>query len=276
MNDPQLIIYTDLDGTLLDAGTYSDEISKPLIKELQRQEIPLVFCSSKTRTEQQVYIKKFHIDDPFIAEGGSAIFVPKHCFEFSFKYDRLIQQYYIIELASQFSVVSQKIKEFKDLGLPIKSYYDMTPYQISALTNLDIMSAKKAKEREYQETVVLYGTADENERIIKLIKEDGFNVSSGGRFFGVSMGGDKGKAVLVLNQLYKRKFGQIKTVAIGDSLNDESMLREVDLAYLVKKQNGEWEDMSLKGLTRIPSIGPQGWKRAINSLIGKTENNLLS
>ncbi len=45
----KLIIFTDLDGTLLDLHTYSFEKSLPGLGLLRQKNVPLVFCSSKTR-----------------------------------------------------------------------------------------------------------------------------------------------------------------------------------------------------------------------------------
>ncbi|MGH7828798.1 MAG: HAD hydrolase family protein, partial [Candidatus Binatia bacterium] len=46
-----LIIITDLDGTLLDESTYSFQASLPAIQRVTSQGIPLILCSSKTRSE---------------------------------------------------------------------------------------------------------------------------------------------------------------------------------------------------------------------------------
>ena len=54
------ILFTDLDGTLLDGRTYSFEKAKPALEAIQRLRIPLVFVSSKTRGEIEVYRKLFY------------------------------------------------------------------------------------------------------------------------------------------------------------------------------------------------------------------------
>ena len=41
------IVFTDLDGTLLDLKSYSYARSREAVEFLQNREIPLVFCSSK-------------------------------------------------------------------------------------------------------------------------------------------------------------------------------------------------------------------------------------
>ncbi|MCK5421566.1 MAG: HAD-IIB family hydrolase, partial [Deltaproteobacteria bacterium] len=69
------MVFTDLDGTLLEHETYSSEAAIPAINALKEKNIPLIFCTSKTRAEIeeiQFQLKNIH---PFISENGGAIFI---------------------------------------------------------------------------------------------------------------------------------------------------------------------------------------------------------
>ena len=55
---------------------------------------------------------------------------------------------------------------------------------------------------------------------------------------------NKGKAVLLLKELFSKKFTQIKTVGVGNQLNDLEMLETVDIPFLIAKPEEivkEWE-----------------------------------
>ena len=77
---------------------------------------------------------------------------------------------------------------------------------------------------------------------------------------------DKAKAVKELIKLYKRKFKTIKTIALGDSLNDLPMLKEVDDAYLVQKRDKSYEKDKFK---HAKGIGPEGWNKAVLEIINE-------
>jgi len=47
----KLIIFTDLDGTLLDYSNYSFEPVLPALQLLKEKDINLIICSRKTRKE---------------------------------------------------------------------------------------------------------------------------------------------------------------------------------------------------------------------------------
>jgi len=78
----KIIIFTDLDGTLLDNSSYSFEAALPALQLIKEKNIPLIICSSKTRKEIEHYRKKLYNLHPFISENGGGIFIPKGYFNF--------------------------------------------------------------------------------------------------------------------------------------------------------------------------------------------------
>ena len=69
-----LLIFSDLDATLLDHNTYSFKEAVPALKLIKKREIPLILSSSKTYEEMIVIRKKLNNHDPFIYENGSGIY----------------------------------------------------------------------------------------------------------------------------------------------------------------------------------------------------------
>ena len=93
------IIFTDLDGTLLDSKTYSYEKSLAAISRLMKNGIPIIFCSAKTRAEQEIYRRELGLFHPFVVENGGAIFIPRAYFPFPFDYHKAVDDLLTIELA---------------------------------------------------------------------------------------------------------------------------------------------------------------------------------
>ncbi|MCK6469820.1 MAG: HAD hydrolase family protein [Candidatus Brocadia sinica] len=74
------IIFTDLDGTLLDHSTYSFEEAREATSLVKKKNIPIVICMSKTQAGIEVYRERMGNEDPFISENGGAIIIPKGYF----------------------------------------------------------------------------------------------------------------------------------------------------------------------------------------------------
>ena len=76
MTDRQLLVFTDLDGTLLDHHTYRFQAASPALERLREAGIPVILNSSKTRPEMESLQQQLGIEAPFIVENGAAAIIP--------------------------------------------------------------------------------------------------------------------------------------------------------------------------------------------------------
>lgn len=72
-----VVIYTDLDGTLLDHHTYSAEAASATLSKLRGLGIPVIPCTSKTVAETRPIAAQLGLDGPMIVENGAAVWIPK-------------------------------------------------------------------------------------------------------------------------------------------------------------------------------------------------------
>lgn len=266
---PKTIVFTDLDGTLLDDETYSANSSLPAIRTLQARDVHIVLCSSKTRGEQVVLRDRLEIRDPYIVENGSAIVIPLHTVV---RAPKAIDEHdgtKILVLGKQVDVIRTTLKRVTiDTGISYRSFYDLSSEEVSHVTGLDLASAKLAKIREYSETIVSGFSSHEASLFVAACESHGLQCTLGGRFLSVTGGGaDKGRAARMLTDIYRLNFGDVLTVGIGDSPNDAPMLREVDLPYLVQRPNGQWRALDVPDLNRLAAVGPLGFVEMVNDLI---------
>ena len=266
--DCRVVIVTDLDGSLLDYNTYSCEEVAPVVAELKQAAVPIIFCSSKTWAEQDIYRHQLGIKDPFIVEDGGAIFIESGYFPFSYDYHREVGGYQVIELGKPYKEIRRILGQIKSKsGLNMRGFGDMDAAEISRITGLDLESAELARRRSYEETLVLNGSDTEIRTILGRIEEAGLTWSRGTRFYGVGGGSNKGRATRLLLSLLHKKFGIIKSIGIGDSFNDLPMLAEVDVPVLVEKATGGWLKTPLHNVIRADGVGPRGWVWAVKELV---------
>jgi mannosyl-3-phosphoglycerate phosphatase len=263
---PKPVIFTDLDGTLLDQDTYSFEPAEPALRLIRLKGIPLVLSSSKTRAEIEIYRKKLENGHPFVSENGGAVFVPKDYFSFSFPYDRELEEYFVLELGVYYSQIREVLESIKrETGIRIKGFYDFSLEEISSLSGLSLKEAEFAKQREYDEPFIVEGGDREFDIVKKKIMMKGLNYAWGGKFHHILGKNDKGKAVEILKEFYENQFFSISTVGIGDSLNDLPMLSIVDQPILLEGKAGFSSLIleKIKHLTLMEGTGPQAWNEAI-------------
>lgn len=263
-----LIVFTDLDGTLLDHTTYGYDAALPALSLLKRKKIPLILCSSKTAAELECLRIKLRLRDPFISENGGAIFIPHHYFNFSFAHDRETAGYAIIELGTPYSKLREILTLFKERypGL-IHGFGDMGVEDVARLANLSPEEARLAKQREYDEPFLLRNIDLESE-ITRQARSHGVQVSRGSRFYHLLGGNDKGRAVAVLTELFRRQRKELTTIGLGDSLNDLPMLETVDYPVLVQKYDGSYDPaLRVPNLILARGQGPKGFAQALSRLV---------
>jgi mannosyl-3-phosphoglycerate phosphatase family protein len=279
----KLIIFTDLDGTLLDYSTYSFEPALPALQLLKERDIPFIICSSKTKKEIEYYRKKIGINHPFISENGGGIFIPKGYFVFevqnsynppspTFNKGGLggfseENDYQVIRLGARYSDLRTAIEALKKEGFKVIGFGDMSAKEISEVAGMNIEEAKMAKERDFDEPFIFKGSNAEVKELQYTIEKKGFNIVKG-RFFHILGNSDKGKATSILIDLYKKKYDKVISIAIGDSPNDIPMLEKVDHPVIVQKFDGNYDaQIDIPHLTKSGGIGPVGWNKAVLSLL---------
>jgi len=272
---PNLIIYTDLDGSLLDSTTYSYEAATPALTALRELGIPLVLVSSKTRAEMEPLRQRLAHSDPFIVENGGAVFIPHGLFDFPLERMRTRSPYQVIELGLPYHMLREVLKQIEDaVETPLQGFGDLSVESIMQVTGLPYADALLAKQREYDEPYLLQGPQALVEEVCRQIVTRGLRWTKGGRLFHLTGENDKGEAASVLLRCYlrqQRMNGQterIETVGIGDSINDAPLLAMVDYPILVQKPDGSYDpDIHLPRLVYAKGIGPVGWNEAVLELL---------
>ncbi|MBS1786263.1 MAG: HAD-IIB family hydrolase [Acidobacteria bacterium] len=271
MSSRKPLIYTDLDGTLLDHKTYSFAESLPALAAAQDRGIPVIFCSSKTRSEIEHLRRQTQVKAPFIIENGGAVIIPAGYFPF-FTAEQTQTGHPTLAFGTPYQTLVSKMQELQS-AFPgrIVSFYEMTEEEVARDCSLTLEEARRAKQREFDEPFRLVNSdADMVIRITDTIRQLGLFCSQGGRFYHLHGHNDKGAAVRILTHLFQQAYGDVFTVALGDSLNDLPMLASVDYPILVKKPSGKHDATLIKLLPNVhlaDGIGPKGWREAVTDLL---------
>lgn len=269
-----MVVFSDLDGTLLDSSTYSFEAAREALEELRARSIPLVVVSSKTQAEIEPLRSRLHNEHPFIVENGGAVVIPATYFPFEIDAATAHDQYVLVEMGTSYSVLRRALKEIeKELGLELRGYGDMSIEEVVRRTGLSRPEAQLAMRRRYDEPFVVEDDRCPLEALTQAITARGLRWTRGDRFHHLMGIQDKGQAVHYLIQCYRRRADHLRTrvitVGIGNSLNDLPMLTAVEQPILVQQPGGLYErDSELPGLIFAPGPGPIGWNRAVLSLLG--------
>ena len=268
-----LLIFTDLDGTLLDHDTYDFSPALPALEALRAAQVPLILCSSKTFAEMQYWRKTLELAHPFISENGGALFVPQNYFAQPLEIASERDGHSLILTGVEYSTLRAALGEIaKRTGLPLTGFGDLTIEQIAARTGLTFEQAFLAKMRDADEPFFIDGDFDENDvkRLQDEVWRKGLRVARGGRFFHLTGDCDKGTAARQLTRLYQAaRQHPVRTVGLGDSLNDLPLLQAAEMPILVRKKNGEFDENVLAQVKAqiTKQSGPAGWNEVVLEIL---------
>lgn len=267
-----MIIFTDLDGTLLDHSGYSWRDALPALKEIRSKNVPLVMCTSKTRKEVEVLQEEMGLREPFIVENGAGIYFPEDYRGFRIEKSVARQGLHCLALGASYSRIRSFVEKVR-AEYPIRGFGDMSVEEVAERTGLAPEEAARAKAREFTEPFIIEG-----ERVLHNLQKDaqraGIRITRGGRFFCFTgKGHDKGKAVKKTRDIFeKNQACRYLSIGLGDSCNDLPMLSQVDIPVLIPHPDGSIEDFTLPNLVCASLPGSIGWNRAVSALLSSLDD----
>lgn len=262
--DSVLIVFSDLDGSLLDHDTYDWRPAKPALDRIEEQCIPLIPVSSKTAAELEIYREQLHLRHPMVAENGAALCIPADYFPDTVTFPaarntraRLQSVYEDLKLAHAF-----RCEAFYELGIP----------GIVRETGLSERQAVLANDRQASEPILWRDSDERATQFQQAALSRGLRCVRGGRFLHLMGNTGKAEAVKQLLRAYAAKWpGKTCTsVSLGDAPNDLGMLSATDIAVIIPGRHTHRMTVDARNRVLRPvSAGPAGWNSAMMSLLAE-------
>lgn len=275
MSPTTFLIFTDLDGTLLDHDTYSFEPALETLTKLQAAGHFVIPNTSKTFAEIQAFQQDAGLSTPFIFENGAAIAIPKDFFpwqppETEDRDDMWIKSF-THSRDHWLALIQQHGQHFYGM---FKGFSQMSPDEVVTLTGLTLEGAHLAMQRHYGEPLHWSGDEYAKREFLHAMQAAGATVLTGGRFTHICGDTDKGKALQWLAQIFSRECEeqQFKTIALGDSQNDTAMLEAADIAVQIKSPGHPFPLIKKQQhLFQSTLYGPAGWSECLEKIVFNQE-----
>lgn len=277
----KLVVFSDLDETLLDGRTYSWEAATNALCALRERSAALVLVSSKTLPEMIPIHESLGLDTPFIVENGGGIAlitsapINSYLSPELFAMGQRIDDHVLIPLGVQYDDLVAALDDIsEETGVTVKGFASMSEDEVAALTGLSLADAAKARQRGFDEPfVILDPTSEKGLRIEASAAARGITAVRGGRFWHLIGHEGKGKAVSIIIEAFRKCFGSVHTVGLGDGPNDFPFLALVDSPFLLGGAQKRFEVPEEMGRARlILRPGPEGWNEAVTTLLSELEN----
>ncbi|MFH1803279.1 MAG: HAD-IIB family hydrolase [Pseudomonadota bacterium] len=257
---PAFIVFTDLDGTLLDHDDYSWAPARDALARLRDHAIPLIAVSSKTLAELCALNDRDSLFDGLIGENGGVIALGN----------------IVMQPGSATATIDQARNAISQaLDIPVAGFRTSTPQQIATATGLDLTNATLAGQRHCSDPLIWQPSEYHIQTASDIARQHGLQLVRGGRFHTLCGTADKALAMQIVLTHLKDKGrmtandGPVTVIALGDSPNDASMLRAADIAVQIPPKRGVPPILDLGGKPALlaPHPGPHGWNHMIHHIL---------
>ena len=262
----KILIFTDLDGSLLHRDTFKFDEIKDYLKILLSQGIFIIPNTSKTEKEILEFNNELGSDLPYISENGAAINglnllnsnLPKELI-LSREKDNLIK---IFENSIPVNLQNK-----------CKWLSEMDKNKQSLIFGLGDEKLKMALDRKYTIPFLFEGNKSEKNELFRILKSEGLAAQEGGRVINLTDKVNKAKALNVFVRFFKKNNKNVKTIAVGDNYNDLDMLKTSDYPCLVFNDKFTLDEIPINNITITNKPSPEGWADVIKKALVKISKN---
>ena len=259
----KILIFTDLDGSLLNRENFEFGSIKNFLKDLLSEGIFIIPNSSKTAKEIVNFNEELEEKLPFITENGSAI------------HDlNLINSNFPekITLSREVKEIYQIFKKKVPLNLQVKCSFlrDLNKKQQLEILGLPKNKIKYAINRDFTLPFNFNGNRNQKEKLKKYILNSGLTIQEGGRVINLCDNVSKSQAMRNVIKVFKKIDNQkLITIAVGDNFNDLDMLKNSDFPCLVFNDEFTLEKININNCIVSKQPAPEGWKEIVKMALDK-------
>ena len=273
----KIIVFSDLDATLLDRETYSWNPAARGIEALRKREAALVMVTSKTFAEVKPVHEELGFDDPFVFENGGGIAFRKktplreHLISWEPKIDEFQREgFTVLALGTRYEALVKSLAEISvEVGAPLLGFSAMSDEEVAKATRLPVEQAAKARLRLFDEPFMLPEASPcLAAQIQAAATRRGLAVVKGGRFWHLIGHSGKEKGVSILLMGFRKRYGEVVSIGLGDSPNDFPFLQLVDIPVVLgKRLTAEPVLFPSERAQPYDVAGPKGWNQAVLDIL---------
>ncbi len=262
MKSKNILLFTDLDGSLLNKKTFDFKAALSLIKDCLNNGIKIIANSSKTNLELDDFCKTLNIPKIYISENGSCIYglnlIKKNLNK-------------IICLSRNRKLIYEHFVNNVDLNLRKKCNIleDETLKKQIDILGLPKHKIEMALDRKFSIPFTFNGDKKEEIQLNAIVEKIGLKIQFGGRVLNLGDTVSKGKAmdkfISLLSMETKKEY---LSICVGDNENDFDMLEKSDYPCLVKSDKVKLVNFK-NDCVVSKKEAPYGWVEVVNATLNK-------
>jgi len=236
--------------------------------------IPAVWVTNRSRLEFDSARRKHAHTHPFIAEGGSGVYLPEGYFHVREGKTIRLGRFTCIPLAEELPVASNALEALSaETNVPVVTLQSLSPRELVQNTGLPQREAELIRQRDFDELFFFAGASEGDiQRFVSAAREQKYELRQHGVMWSIARGASLKRSIQVLTKLYDRVLRHhAAVVGIAGEEDAPELFAACDRSILLTRSEKEIATENPGARTKQFALrNPDTWEQILESVTSKS------
>jgi predicted mannosyl-3-phosphoglycerate phosphatase (HAD superfamily) len=246
------VLYVAVDGLIPTRGRSAAGLDE-FTAALDHAGIPAVWVTNRSRLEFDAARRKHAHTHPFIAEGGSGIYLPEGYFNLRPEKTIRLGRFTCVPMAETLPAAGNALEALsEETNVPVVALSSLSPRELAQNTGLPQREAELVRQRDFDELFFFAGASEKDiQRFVQAGREKKYELRQHGVMWSLAIGAGLKRCVQSLSKLYDRALRYHPTImGIAKPEESKELFAACDRSILLTEGNDEEESDASPPVTR--------------------------
>jgi predicted mannosyl-3-phosphoglycerate phosphatase (HAD superfamily) len=240
--------------------------------------IPSIWITSRTRAQMDEPLRKLDHAHPFIAEGGSAVYLPTDYFHLRGEKSERRGRFLCIPVAQPQPAAAEALESLsEETGVAVVPLRSLSPRELAQNSGLPQREAELARQRDFDELFFFAGASDRDiKRLLEEARRRKFRLRPQGVLWSLALGASVPECIRQLTKLFDRALhGHAPTIGLAPREQADELFPACDRNILLVTESEDSRDETVvrpPSGSRVREISlhtPEAWEEVLEQITRK-------
>ena len=271
MRQTPCVLYIAVDGLIPQRGRSVAGLDE-FTAALDHAGIPAVWVTNRSRLEFDGARRKLAHTHPFIAEGGSGVYLPEGYFHLRPEETMRLGRFTCIPIAQPLPAAEEALEALsEETGVAVVELRSLSPRELSQNTDLPQREAELVRQRDFDELFFFAGASEKAiEVFVSKAREQKYELRQHGVLWSLAVGASMKRCVQRLTRLYDRVLRHHAAV-VGVATTEQAgeLFASCERSILLTSRRDEETPQTPGDGARVKRFAlhdPEVWREILESL----------
>jgi mannosyl-3-phosphoglycerate phosphatase len=245
---------------------------------LAHANVPFIWSTSRTRAQMDEPLRKLHHAHPFIAEGGSAVYLPTDYFHLRGEKSERRGRFLCIPVAQSQPAAAEALESLSEAtGVSVVPLRSLSPRELAQNSGLPQREAELARQRDFDELFFFAGASDGDiQRFLEEGRKRKLQLRPQGMVWSLAVGASVSQCIRHLTKLFDRALhGHAPSIGLAPREQSGELFPACDRNILLLEGSEESHAETVAGPLRgsrvreISLHAPHVWEEVLAQITAK-------